>query len=116
MKRKLCFLIIASVNIVWAQDICKANKGEIVIATNGSNDDYKVCKFSESMYCSYKSLIRSNCPIGGVDVNKYKTPEEWFCVVHGGVVYKGDFEDMCYLPSGRYLPLKKYYAEKELYG
>lgn len=114
MKKFLSVLFL--INFSYSQDICKVNNGILYSVENGNNYTYQVCKFSESMYCSYKSLIRQTCPIGGVNISKYKSDEEIYCGIHGGIIVNTDFTQMCKLPTGRYLPTIKYYNENEIYG
>ena len=65
---------------------CIEEGGTLQILKRGDGGEYGVCFFEDNFQCEEWALLRGNCPIGGVKVTGYKTPEAVYCVIIGGTL------------------------------
>lgn len=63
---------------------CQAKGGILTIATNGSGGQYGVCNFEDNQQCEEWALFRGDCPVGGVKITGFDTPQQTFCAISGG--------------------------------
>ena len=66
-----------------ASEYCMANGGRQVIETAGSGQ-YGVCLFEDNRQCEEWALLRGACPIGGIRITGYATPQARYCAIRGG--------------------------------
>jgi putative hemolysin len=55
-----------------------------VIETAGSGGQYGVCLFEDNRQCEEWALLRGECPVGGLKITGYVTPQARYCAIHGG--------------------------------
>jgi putative hemolysin len=68
-----------------ASENCIARGGEVRIETAGSGGQYGVCLFEDNRQCEEWALLRGTCPVGGIKVTGYITPQARYCAIRGGV-------------------------------
>jgi len=65
---------------------CIEKGGTLQILKRGDGGEYGVCFLEDNLQCEEWALLRGNCPVGGVKVTGYNTPEAVYCAIIGGVV------------------------------
>ncbi len=78
---------------------CVEKGGRLAIAKRGDDGEYGVCIFEDNRQCEEWALLRGACPIGGLKVTGYITPEGTYCAIQGGKVL--DNERVCELKNGQ---------------
>jgi putative hemolysin len=63
---------------------CIAEGGELRIETAGDGGQYGVCLFEDNRQCEEWALLRGECPVGGIRVTGYVTPQARYCAIRGG--------------------------------
>ena len=63
---------------------CIAKAGELRIETAGDRGQYGVCLFEDNRQCEEWALLRGECPVGGIRVTGYLTPQARYCAIRGG--------------------------------
>jgi putative hemolysin len=66
-----------------ASENCVAKGGRLVIET-APGGQYGVCLFADNRQCEEWALLRGACPVGGIKVTGYLTPEARYCAIRGG--------------------------------
>ena len=66
-----------------ASENCVAQGGRLVIETTPGGQ-YGVCLFEDNRQCEEWALLRGACPVGGIRVTGYVTPEARYCATRGG--------------------------------
>ena len=90
--------------------------GRLEVRSRGDGGQYGVCLFADNRQCEEWALLRGDCPVGGVEVTGYATPQARYCAISGGrygaraaagqgVPEAGD----CRLTDGRVCSAKAYY-------
>jgi len=82
-----------------ASQNCVDKGGTLQIEKRGDGGEYGICFFTDNRQCEEWALLRGDCPMGGVKVTGYLTPEGVYCAIKGGKVLKN--ETLCQLPSGK---------------
>ena len=67
-----------------ASEHCIAAGGELRIETAGDGGQYGVCLFEDNRQCEEWALLRGECPVGGIRVTGYVTPQARYCAIRGG--------------------------------
>ncbi len=67
-----------------ASENCVAQGGRLVIETAGDGGQYGVCLFEDNRQCEEWALLRGACPVGGIRITGYVTPEARYCAIRGG--------------------------------
>jgi putative hemolysin len=67
-----------------ASDNCVAQGGRLVIEAAGDGGQYGVCLFEDNRQCEEWALLRGACPVGGIKVTGYLTPQARYCAIRGG--------------------------------
>jgi putative hemolysin len=67
-----------------ASENCIAKGGELRIETAGGGGQYGVCLFEDNRQCEEWALLRGECPVGGIRVTGYVTPQARYCAIRGG--------------------------------
>lgn len=67
-----------------ASEHCIASGGRLVIETAGDGGQYGVCLFEDNRQCEEWALLRGACPVGGIKVTGYVTPQARYCAIRGG--------------------------------
>jgi putative hemolysin len=67
-----------------ASENCVAKGGELRIETAGDDGQYGVCMFEDNLQCEEWALVRGECPVGGIRVTGYVTPQARYCAIRGG--------------------------------
>ncbi len=76
---------IPGINILdSASKHCTDNKGTIQTKQRGDGKEYKVCTFEENRQCEAESLLKGDCPIGGLKITGYITDAAIYCAISGG--------------------------------
>ena len=60
-----------------------AQGGRLVIETAGSGK-FGVYLFEDNRQCEEWALLRGACPVGGIRITGYVTPEARYCAIRGG--------------------------------
>ena len=63
---------------------CIAKGGELRIDTAGDGGQYGVCLFEDNRQCEEWAMLRGACPVGGIRVTGYATPQARYCAIRGG--------------------------------
>jgi putative hemolysin len=66
-----------------ASENCIAKGGRSVIETAGSGQ-YGVCLFEDNRQCEEWALLHGECPVGGLKITGYATPQARYCAIRGG--------------------------------
>lgn len=61
-----------------------ASGGRLVIETAGDGGEYGVCLFEDNRQCEEWALLRGACPVGGIRITGYVTPQARYCAIRGG--------------------------------
>lgn len=94
---------------------CIQKGGKLVIEKRGDGGEYGICLFEDNRQCEEWALFRGECPVGGVKVNGYTTPEQIYCVIQGGKTIKFDVVDnpqQCILLNGTVCDLQALFDGK----
>lgn len=67
-----------------ASENCIAKGGQSRIETAGSGAQYGICLFEDNRQCEEWALMRGACPLGGIKVTGYATPQARYCAIRGG--------------------------------
>jgi hypothetical protein len=67
-----------------ASENCVAEGGRLMIETAGDGGRYGVCLFEDNRQCEEWALLRGACPVGGIKVTGYATPQTRYCAIRGG--------------------------------
>ena len=67
-----------------ASENCVAKGGQSRIETAGSGAQYGVCLFEDNRQCEEWALLRGACPVGGIKVTGFVTPQARYCAIRGG--------------------------------
>ena len=67
-----------------ASENCVAEGGRLMIETAGDGGRYGVCLFEDNRQCEEWVLLRGACPVGGIKVTGYATPQTRYCAIRGG--------------------------------
>jgi putative hemolysin len=67
-----------------ASENCIAKGGELRIEAAGDGGQYGVCLFEDNRQCEEWALLRGACPVGGIRVTGYITPQARYCAIRGG--------------------------------
>lgn len=62
---------------------CTEKGGTLTMAKRGDGK-YGICKFADNKQCEEWALFRDDCPVGGVKVTGYDTPQQIYCAITGG--------------------------------
>lgn len=65
---------------------CIEKGGTLHILKRGDGAEYGVCFFEDNRQCEEWALLRGNCPVGGLKITGYTTPEAVYCAIIGGAV------------------------------
>ena len=90
-----------------ASQYCVDQVGNLVIAKRGDGGEYGICIFEDNRQCEEWAMFRKECPIGGVKITGYTTPESIYCAIKGGQVLNN--ETQCKLPSDKTCSTKDLY-------
>ncbi|MDI9640472.1 DUF333 domain-containing protein [Geitlerinema splendidum] len=97
----LAFLAISLGNAIAlenpASKNCIEKGGALQILKRGDGGEYGVCFFEDNRQCEEWALFKGNCPVGGIKVTGYNTPEAVYCAVIGGTVSSD--QNSCTLPK-----------------
>ncbi|MGH6887050.1 MAG: putative hemolysin, partial [Geminicoccales bacterium] len=67
-----------------ASENCIAKGGDLRIETAGGGSQYGVCLFEDNRQCEEWALLRGACPVGGIRITGYVTPQARYCAIRGG--------------------------------
>ncbi|MGH6901820.1 MAG: putative hemolysin [Geminicoccaceae bacterium] len=67
-----------------ASEYCVVNGGRLAIETAGDGGQYGVCLFEDNRQCEEWALLRGACPVGGIRITGYATPQARYCAIRGG--------------------------------
>ncbi len=67
-----------------ASENCIAKGGQLRIETAGDGGQYGVCLFEDNRQCEEWALLRGDCPVGGLKITGYITPQARYCAIRGG--------------------------------
>lgn len=62
------------------------NKGGKIENRKSKNGEYGVCLFEDNRQCEEWSLLRGQCPEGGVKITGYENEAEIYCAITGGQI------------------------------
>lgn len=90
-----------------ASGFCVEKGGTVKIMTKPEGGQYGVCLFEDNKQCEEWALMRGDCPVGGVRITGYNTPEGVYCAITGG--RPKDDEKKCMTKSGELCDAVAYY-------
>jgi putative hemolysin len=67
-----------------ASENCIAKGGELRIESAGDGGQYGVCLFEDNRQCEEWAMLRDACPVGGIRITGYITPQARYCAIRGG--------------------------------
>jgi putative hemolysin len=89
---------------------CIEKGGKLLISKRGDGGEYGICVFEDNRQCEEWAMSRGDCPVGGLNVTGYLTPEGVYCAIKGGQVLEN--ETRCQLPSGEICSAQDLYNGK----
>lgn len=93
-----------------ASQYCVEKGGVLKILKHPDGGEYGVCFFTDNRQCEEWSMFRGECPVGGLKITGYLTPEGIYCVIKGGKALEN--ETVCQLSSGKKCLSKDFYEGK----
>jgi hypothetical protein len=63
---------------------CVEKGGMLSKETRGDAEWFDVCYFEDNRQCEAWALMRGDCPVGGLKVTGYNTPQSRYCAITGG--------------------------------
>ncbi len=102
----LLFLFLIGFDVMAMPNPASANcikmGGKLEIRTRGDGGQYGVCLFEDNRQCDEWALFRGECPVGGIKITGYTTPEQIYCVLQGGKTFAVEDESSskCIFPNG----------------
>jgi len=90
-----------------ASQNCIEKGGTLQMAERGDGGTYGICLFEDNRQCEEWALFHGECPVGGLKITGFLTPEATYCALVGGTVLKN--ETICQLPSGKRYPTQELY-------
>lgn len=85
--------------------------GGTVKIQDGPNGQYALCDFGDNMACEEWTLLRGECPVGGVKTTGFDSVEQKYCAWLGGKTVAEE-NASCTLPSGKVCSDKDLYSGK----
>lgn len=67
-----------------ASENCEKVGGSLTIETRGDGGQYGLCNFDDNRSCEEWSLLRGDCPVGGVKTTGFDTIDQKYCAWIGG--------------------------------
>ena len=67
-----------------ASQNCEKVGGRLSIMKRGDGGEYGVCLFEDNRQCEEWTLMRGDCPVGGLKITGYITPAAQYCAITGG--------------------------------
>lgn len=93
-----------------ASQNCIEKGGDLLMSKRGDGGTYGVCVFEDNRQCEEWAMFRRECPVGGLNISGYLTPEGIYCALKGGNVREN--ETLCDLPSGKTCSTQDLYSGK----
>ena len=93
-----------------ASQNCVKQGGTLKITQRSDGGEYGICIFVDNRQCEEWALFRGDCPLGGVKITGFLTPEGTYCALKGGIVLEN--ETVCRLPSGKSCSTQDLYKGK----
>ncbi len=90
-----------------ASQYCLEKGGTLSLAKRGDGGQYGICLLEDARQCEEWAMFRGECPLNGVKITGYLTPQGSYCAIQGGKVL--DKETNCLLPSGKKCPTQDLY-------
>ena len=92
---------------------CLEKGGELIIQTRGDGGQYGICLFEDNRQCDEWALFRGECPVGGVKITGYDTPEQVYCAIQGGkVIVNQSKTGQCVFSNASFCPLSEFFNGK----
>lgn len=66
---------------------CKKQGGNLVIQKRGDGGEYGLCYFEDNRACEEWSLMRGDCPVGGIKTTGFDTEAQRYCAWLGGSTF-----------------------------
>ncbi len=79
---------------------CNVLGGQSMTETLPNGAEFGVCHFDDNRQCGEWALLRGDCPVGGVRVTGYTTPEQRYCALTGGQLGGKDNLEICTMRNG----------------
>jgi Tol biopolymer transport system component/putative hemolysin len=76
-----------------ASQYCEEQGGTLTIEERGDGGQFGVCYFEDNYQCEEWAMLRGDCPVGGLKVTGYITPDARYCAITGGtyaIIKEGD--------------------------
>ncbi len=90
---------------------CTEKGGKSVIKTKPNGDQYGLCYFDDNRACEEWSLLREECPVGGVKTTGFDTDAQKFCAWSGGQTSAVE-NAKCTFPNLKVCPVEDFYTGK----
>ncbi len=89
---------------------CQRQGGTPAIERRGDGGEFGLCRFEQGRACEEWALFRLECPVGGIDLAPYATPEARYCVARGGILslpagVTDEGQGTCHLPESGTCPV-----------
>ena len=65
---------------------CVDKGGQLQIQQRGDGGEYGICYFEDNRQCEEWSLMRGECPVGGLKITGYDNQSQVYCAITGGTV------------------------------
>ncbi|MCX6741253.1 MAG: DUF333 domain-containing protein [Candidatus Parcubacteria bacterium] len=62
---------------------CTKVGGQLTMEKRGDGGEYGICFFLDNRQCEEWALLRGDCPVGGLKVTGYITPQAQYCAITG---------------------------------
>ncbi len=93
----------ANTDLVNQASVNCTEKGGTLEMRKNKNGQYGVCLFEDNRQCEEWSLMRGECPVGGLKITGYENEAQIYCAITGGTVEGlGTATPMCKRIDGTY--------------
>ena len=100
-----------------ASENCVQQGGTVTLETRDDGGQYGVCVFEDNRQCEEWTLLRGDCPVGGIKVTGYVTDAARYCAITGGTYAvdeaatdsANEEQGSCTLPDGTTCDVYDYY-------
>jgi len=88
---------------------CRQAGGNLVTKERPDGGQYSLCYFDDNRACEEWSMLRGECPVGGVKTTGYDTEAQSFCAWSGGQTSAVE-NTLCTFSDGSTCPADDFYA------
>lgn len=91
-----------------ASQFCVDKGGNLQMQAKEDGGQYGLCFFDDARACEEWTMLRGECPVGGVKTTGYDTVDQKFCAWSGGKTLAVENSD-CTFPNGKVCKTTDFY-------